>query len=283
MSPAPAFWKCLLACLLLWGPTAAATPTPTLPPGTRMPDYAVALLLNTTPSEMKRHWQLVLNQLTNDTGLHFHLRFYEDVASFENSLMLNETDFALLGPLQVWKLRSRYQPHLRSRLPLTSAVIVLENSSLNKLSDLKGRPLGLQEGANHSANVLVLRELNAQKTEPELTFVRTESNALRAVIMGKIDAAIVDNFNLKALPPEIVAQVKIIYRSRELPAPAFVANLSLPPETIEKVKKSLLRLQKTHAQLLDAVLLPDLTEADLNQDYADIGKALTSEADNARP
>lgn len=264
----------LLLCLALGGQQAHAQ---TGPDG---PDYVIALPPVLPPSEVKRRWQPVLDQMTRDTGLRFHLRFYEDFESFESGLLRDETDFALLSPVQVWRLRSRYRPQLRNSLPMTGIVVTHKNSPLKQLGDLRGRSLSLQQGENLSANFFVQKALREQKIVADLKMVRSESNALRSVVLRKSDAAIANNYILKLLPPEIVAQTRVIYRTQELPAPAIAANIQVPAEDTQKVKEALLRLRENRSPLLDVISMPGLVEADLDRDYSVIGRALGAEVPN---
>jgi len=154
------------------------------------------------------------------------------------------------------------------------------NSVLKQLGDLNGRTLSLQQGENLSANFFVQQALRDQKISATFKTVRSESNALRSVVLGKSDAAIVNNYLLKLLPAEIVAQIRIIYRTQELAPPAIVANIRLPAGDVEKVKSALLRLRENRSPLLDVILMPDLMEADFERDYTSVGRALSAEVSN---
>ncbi|MDI1301373.1 MAG: PhnD/SsuA/transferrin family substrate-binding protein [bacterium] len=241
-------------------------------------DYVVSLIPDMPPSEVKRRWQPVLDQLAHDTGLHFHLHFYADLNSFENGLMPDEVDFAVLSPAQVWMLRSHYRPQLRNGMAMAGIVITQKNSAIKQLGDLRGHSVSLQQGKNIPANLFVQQALREQKIDPDLNVVRSESNALRSVVLGKSDAAIINNYLLQTLPSEIAAQIRVIYRTQELAPPAISSNARLPEEDVRKVKKSLLHLHEAGSPLLDVISMPDPVEADFDRDYSVIGHAMNSEA-----
>lgn len=194
--------------------------------------------------------------------------------------MRDEADFAVLSPVQVWQLRNHYRPQLRNGLPMTVLVVTHKDSSLKQLSDLRGRSLALQQGESLSASLFIHQALREQKIDTHLKMVRSESNALRSVVLGKSDAAIVNNYTLKLLPAEIMAQIRVIYRTLELAPPAIAANIRLPAEDIQKVKNALLRLRETRSPLLDVILMPDIVEADFDRDYGALGSVLNGEAQN---
>lgn len=269
----------LLACLLLacFGPAPAAHAQA----AATGPDYSVAILPVMPPSEIKRRWQPLLDQLTRETGLRFHFRFYEDFESFNAGLLKEEADFAVMSPLHIWRLRNHYRPQLRGSLPLTGMVVVRQDSPVHQLADLRGRHIAIQEGDNLSANILVGQTLREQKIEINLRLVKTESNALRSVVLGKADAAVVNNYILKFLPPEIVTQIRILYRTADLPPPPIAVSNSVNFDDVKKVKVALLHLRETHAALLEGILMPDITEADMERDYSIVGKLIPGEAGNA--
>jgi phosphonate transport system substrate-binding protein len=242
--------------------------------------YSVAVIPVLPASEIKRRWQPVLDQLAQETGLHFRFRFYEDFAGFESGLAHSEPDFAVMAPLHAWRYRNRYRPLLHGRLPLTGLVVVQKSSPLKQLAELQGRRLSLQEGSNLSANSFVLQTLRGQKIEPELLPVKTESNALRSVVMGRADAAIINNYALKFVPAGILEQLRIIHSTEDLPPPPITGSVRLPAEDVQKVKAAMLHFQESHPQLLQDILMPDIVEADVERDYSMVGKLLPDEAGN---
>lgn len=233
--------------------------------------------------EIKRRWQPVLDQVARDSGLTLRLRFHEDFASFEQAMARGESDFVVASAVQTWRLRQVYRPVLRGRIPLTGLVVVRHDSPWQQLADLDGQVLCLQAGNEISSNLLVLQTLREQKLNVTLNPLNTESSALRSVVRGKSDAAIINNYLMGLSPPDIAARLRIIHRTVDLPPPAISASLRIPPETVEKFRRSLLRLRETHPALLDAVLMSDLIEADLQRDYGNVGKLIPPEAGNATP
>lgn len=244
--------------------------------------YTVAVVPVVPPSEIKRRWQPVLDRLSRDTGLHFRFRFYKDFQEFENSLIQNEADFAVMSPVQLWRLRQHYQPQLRGNMAMTGIVVVQKDSRIDRLASLQGQTLSLPDGANHAANILVLQTLKEQKITPELRQAKSENNALRSVLLGKADAAIINNYSLKFLPLGMAEQLRIIHQTVELPPPPICANARVPPEDVQRVKVAMLKLKETQPQLLESILMPGLLEADFERDYSIVGKLLPAGAINGR-
>lgn len=265
---------CLFACLLP-GPATHAQAA------AAAREYSVAIIPVMPPSEIKRRWQPLLDQLSRETGLRFRFHFYEDFESFDTALQHEDPDIAVMSPLHMWRMRTHYKPQLRGSMGLTGMVVVRHDSNIRQLADLRGRQLAIQEGDNLSANILVSQVLRDQKIEPDLKFVRTESNALRSVVLGKADAAVVNNYILKFLPPEIVNQIRIVYRTADLPPPPIASSSHVGADDAKKIRASLLHLRETHAPLLEGILMPDIMEADMERDYSIVGKLIPGEAGNA--
>ncbi|HEX6591700.1 MAG TPA: phosphate/phosphite/phosphonate ABC transporter substrate-binding protein [Moraxellaceae bacterium] len=240
-------------------------------------EYSVAVLPFIPPSEIKRRWQPVLDQINRDTGLRLHFRYYDDNQEFERDLVQGRADFAVMTPLQTWLLRQQYRPLLRNTQPLVGLVVVRNDSKIKQLADLHERKVGLQEGENQPSSMLIRRALREQKIEPDLQFMRSETNALRSVVLGKTDAAIANNYVLRFLPLEIGRQLRVVYSASEMPPPPFTASQKLPAEDVAKVKAAVLAFRSSHPELLEATLMPDVTEADLERDYAAMAKLLAGE------
>lgn len=232
-------------------------------------------------AEIKRRWQPVLDQIAHDSGLQLRFRFHEDFAAFERAMARGESDFVVASAVQTWRLRQVYRPILRGRLPLTGLVVVRHDSPLQRLSDLGGRVLCIQAGNEISSNLLVLQTLREQKLAVTINPLNTESSALRSVLRGKSDAAVINNYLMGLLPPDIAPRLRVIHRTLDLPPPAISASTRTPADTVDRFRRGMLRLRETHPSLLDAILMPDLTEADLDRDYANVGKLIPAEAGNA--
>ncbi len=261
----------LLICLMSWQAADLHA--------AEQPAYTITIIPVMPPAETKRRWQPVLDYLTRDTGLHFRFRFHDSQESFEKELGKKDTDFAVMSPVNAWQLREHYRPLLRSSQALTGIVVVPRESHLQSLPDLQGQRLALQEGDNLSANRLIGKTLKEQKITTDFLFSSSESNAIRSMMLGKADAALVNSYLLTVLPREIASKIRIIHRSAELPALPLANGRNVPAADLQKLKDAMLRLRKSQPALLESILMPDITEA-LAEDYSGIGKLLSLETGN---
>lgn len=275
--PVPRHWLC--ACMLLGsllalfhGPAHAANAA-----------YTVAILPVLPATEIKRRWQPLLDALARETGLSFRFRLYEDNAQLEASLLRSEPDFAMLGALQLWHVRPHYLPILRDTRPMIGMVVVRRDSPLHTLNDLNDRTLALPNGSDMTASLLQSQTLKDLKVRPQIKTQRTHVNGLRAVMLGKIDAAVINSYSLQLLPPELMQQLRIIYRTEPLPPPAFAVAPRVPDADVRKVKAAFLRLNTTQPAMLEAALMPNITEADMERDYNILSRILPSETAHAQP
>lgn len=271
-----------LLAALLPACAAAGAPAPAAPSPAAAREYTVAVIPIMPPAEVKRRWQPVLDEITRLSGLRFRFHFYPDFARFEQGLAQEEVDIAVASPVLTWKLREHYRPLLRGPLPLVAQVVVRQDSPLQKLADLDKRTLGLQEGATLSSNVLVLRTLREQKITYLARPMNTESSALRSVVLGTTDAALVNNYLMMMVPPEVLKRLRVIHSAMELPPPAIMASRQAPPEVVHRFREAFLQLRDSSPALMDTILMRDLAEADLERDYGVMAK-LPAEAPGEKP
>lgn len=262
----PLLLLCLLASLL-----PAAVRAQAAGPGH---EYTVAVIPIMPPAEVKRRFQPLLDEATRRTGLRFRFRFYKDFKRFEQGLAAEEVDFTLASPVLIWQLRDRYRPILRSSRPLIGQVVVHRDSPLQQLSDLGQRSLGYQEGGALSTNLFVLRTLREQKVDFLPRPLNTESSALRSAFLRKNDAALVNNYLMQLVPANVAQQLRVIHSAPDLPPPAIMAGRQAPPEVVQKFRDALLALRESHPALLASILMPDLTEADIERDYGVMARHL---------
>lgn len=255
-------WLC--ACMLLGSLLAFM---PGLAPAAATA-YSVAVVPALPATEIKRRWQPLLDQLSHDTGFVLHFRFYADNEQFEKGLMRSEPDFAMIGPYQMWKMRAHYQPILHDAAAMIGLVMVRKDSPLQSLADLDGHSLAYPNGSDMASTLLFAQTLKALKVQPRLKPQRTHANGLRGVILGKFDAAIINNYSLKLMPPELEHQLRVIHRTDPMPGPAFACAQRIPGEDARKLKEAMLQLKATHPELLESALMPNLSDADLEKDYS---------------
>lgn len=246
-------------------------------------EYTVAVIPIMPPAEVKRRWQPVLDEAARATGLRFRFHFYPDFADFEQGLAAAEVDFAMASPVVIWNVREHYRPLLRGRLPLVGQVVVRRDSPLQTLADLNEHSLGMQDGSTLSTNLLTLRTLRDQKIAYTPHLMNTESSALRSVVMGRDDAALVNNYLMQLVPAGILPRLRVIHSAADLPPPAMLVNRLTPPEVAQKFRNALFALRETNPAMLDSILMTDLTDADLERDYGIMARLLAPEGGGDKP
>lgn len=272
--PVTRLW--LRACMLL-GSLLVVFPEPA-PAATAT--YSVAVVPALPATEIKRRWQPLLDQLQRETGFILKFRFYDDNQTFEKGLQGSEPDFAMIGPFQTWKLRAQYQPMLRDAAPMVGMVLVRKDSRLQTLADLDGKTLAFPGGSDMSSSLLFSHEFKAQKVQPRLMPQRTHVNGLRAVMLGKVDAAIINSYSLRLMPPGLEQQLRPIHRTMPMPGPAFANAKRITEEDARRMKDAFLRLKASHPALLESALMSNLIEADIDKDYGVFATLMPAEAND---
>lgn len=263
------FLRCILVLLALCLAPNGSQAEPVSPPA-----YTVAVMPAVPAVFIKQYWQPILNQLSQQSGLHFHLRLFSNMADFERSLSRNEVDIAVVSPVQILAHRSHLQPLLRNERALTGLVMVPLSSPVKALPDLAGRTVATQSSAGFPADAMVRSALLAAHIAPRFKLTSTEVNAAQSVALRRADAAILSNYSASLLPPSVAKQLRVMYQSAELPGPTIATHPRLGAESTQKIKAAFLQLRATHAALLKPVLIENLVEADFDKDYAVLAQAL---------
>lgn len=216
-------------------------------------------------TEIKRRWQPVLDYLNRSTGDRFQFLFHENGLLFQQSLQNGAGDFVILGPMQTWQARQRYRPILRDGHAMHAMVVVHKDSPINSLADLHEKRLAVPEIQDLAAGIVIRQQLKQAGIAPKLQPMRTHGSGFRAVLIGKADAAAGDSLNYSLQSPDMLAKLKVIYRSAAMPSSSFAARRDLPPEVVQRFRDALLNMKDPKLQT--SLPLQGLVEADLERDY----------------
>lgn len=285
--PAGRLTRLLTPLLLVAGLLSGPAPAQGLDPG-RAPgqdaatppvaarEYTLAITPLMPAAEMKRRWQPVLDEIARSAGLRFRFRFYEDQARFDRGLAEGAVDFAVAGPVVIWQQRQHYAPLLRGNLSLRGLVVVRQDSPLQDIVDLQERTLAMKAGSAIISSMPALRALWDKKSRYRLHLANTDSSALRSVIVGRSDAAAVDNYVLKLAAPDVIRQLRILHQAPDLPPPAILGNRRCPTEVLRRFRDAVLGMRERQPAMLESIVMPDVVEADLERDYGVMATVLAT-------
>lgn len=134
------------------------------------------------------------------------------------------------------------------------------DSGLTALPDLRGRAIGLENGASTSGYLLPVAYLIEQGLSPvmldgsnalaptnEVGYVFTEDdeNTVQWVLSGKLPAGVLDNQRFASLPPESRAQFTVLAETEQIARQIGLVRPGLAPELQAALKAALLEMDQT--------------------------------------
>ncbi len=198
-------------------------------------------------------YQPLIDYLTETTGHRFELklkRSYEDTVV---SLGKGETDVAILGPLTYLEAHARYgavcilRPLTQKKEAFYHAVIITKrDSSIRRLSDLKGKSIAFAALKSTSGNLLpryLLAEAGIHLKDLEMyrNFDYHET-VIKRVLSGEYGAgAVRDSVAKKYMP----LGIRIIARSDPIPTGPVVVGPRTSYIEAEMIKSALININKT--------------------------------------
>lgn len=205
--------------------------------------------LRSSPQEDAAQYKPFLEYLEATTGYQFKLHFTPKNSTTSDELGQNKTQFAAMGATSFLKAQHQYGAislvrglNHQNRAEYRSAFVVRPNSSIRNIGDIKGRTLAFGSYDSTQGHIIprIMLEQNGIMLDNLLTYHYTGShqNCAEAVISGKFDVCGMQHQLADSLASQ--GLVRIIHTSGYYPSSGIVANKSVPPDVIARVKQALL-------------------------------------------
>ena len=240
--------------------------------------YILSVVPQFTPSEVHRNWTPIVEKLSKATGLQFQLKIYPSIPKFEQAFLNGDIDLAFMNPYHavMAKRAQGYIPLLRDDAnSLTGILLVQRDSPIKSIKELNGKTLAFPAPNAFGAS-LYMRALLAEQEKISITphYLKTHSNVYRHVIIGEAAAGGGVNITLKREPPEVQAQLRVLFETPGVASPPLVAHPRVPQEMRQAVTNTMLELGNDPAgqKLLAEIQLPKPIKADYARDYQPLEK-----------
>lgn len=168
---------------------------------------------------------------------------------FFKKLSQQRYDFALIQPFWYPPAADRfnYIPLARFEEPLTSVIIVPEDSPIKSLNDLRGKTIATPPAfvpvVHMARRALMDRGL---KTGIDLYFKAYKSvdSCFQQVLIGDASACVAPNFAKKTIEKKLQVKLRTVVESPSIPNLSFVVHSRVPVAHREMVKNLLLSWDK---------------------------------------
>lgn len=213
-------------------------------------------IISTESSQnLKSDWQPLLDDMSKQVGAEIKPFFASDYAGVIQAMRFGKVDMAWYGNKSAMEAVDRASGEVFARVVYDdgttgykSVLIAQKNSPINNVEDMLANAKALNFGngdPNSTSGYLVPAYyiFGKHNVDPKQIFKRTlnanhESN-LMAVANGQLDVATFNSNGwdmMKERQPEILAKVKMIWESPEIPSDPLVWRSDMPEETKQKVK-----------------------------------------------
>lgn len=194
-------------------------------------------------------WTPVLEEISARAGVTLYLRGSADIPEFEQSFQEGVYDFAYMNPYHsLVALRTQgYEPIIRDNgRKLFGVLVVRKDSDFETVEDLEGGVIAYPAPNALGASLLMRAVLDRDfGLEYRADFVKTHSSAYLNVALGAADAAGGVMGTFRSLDPSISSQLRIIYKTVEMPPHPLTSHPRVPARVREKVVQAFLDLAET--------------------------------------
>jgi len=202
--------------------------------------------------------------LTEATGLEYEFYPVTSRTAAVEALNAQKVDFVLTGPAEyvVMRKRTDAQPVVGfSRPDYFSAVIVMADSGIDAVMDLKGKTIALGDigsTSNHLAPMQVMADYGLKPAEDVKVMHISANVAWEALKKGDV-AAIGMNYGkfvgIRGKETEFEpGAFRVIGRGPDLPNDVLMAGTHVDPQIVEKVRGAFISHSK---ELVEAILVGD--------------------------
>lgn len=240
--------------------------------------YILAVVPQFTPSEVHRNWTPFIQQLSRATGQNFQIRIYPSIPKFEADFLNGKIDLAFMNPYHAVMARKAqgYIPLVRDDANRLSGILVVRrNSPIKSVKELNGKEI-VFPAPNAFGASLYMRALLAGQKGIHLTprYVKTHTNVYRHVILGEAAAGGGVNTTLKHEPPEVQAQLRILFETPEVAPHPLCAHPRVPAAVRQAVVDAMLEMGRNPAmqRQLAEMQISRAVKADYARDYQPLEK-----------
>lgn len=240
--------------------------------------YILAVAPQLTPSEIYSKWTPIVEKLSKASGRQFEIRIYSDFQKFETAFLKGEIDLAYMNPYHavMAKRAQGYIPLVRDDAGLLSGLLVVRrDSQIKTIRELNGKEL-VFPAPNAFAASLYMQALLVEQEKISIAprYVKTHANVYRHVILGEAVAGGGVNNTLKREPPEVQAQLRVLFETPGVPSHPLVAHPRVPQGLRQVVMNILLEMENDPVgkKLLMDIQIPKPVKADYARDYQSLEK-----------
>jgi phosphonate transport system substrate-binding protein len=236
-------------------------------------EYTFAVIPQAPPEVMHRNWLPFIERFSSDTGLLLRLKLYEKIADFEDDLKQGRVDFAYMTPVQAvmaWKAQ-KYLPLVRNKNLIAGSIFVRKDSTISKLSDLKGKAIAFI-GPKNVCSIILTHDMDALQMSRR--YVGSSSNVYKQVAIGDVAAGGTLDTAFERSTPEVKQMLRPIYTTELLSPHPITVHPSVDARVRQSIIEVMLKYSgdKDTLAMLEKIQMQNPVVADYQRDYQPLEK-----------
>lgn len=205
---------------------------------------------NSTLVLIRTHQPLV-SHLEQALGRKIQILTSNDYFTHINQVMAGDFDLLITGPhFGVMAAEKAYQPLFRYQTDLLPVFVVRQDSSIQKIADLRGKRLGMPNRlaviSNGGVKWLSERGLQLHQDYQSVEYA-SHGAAIAAVVSGEVDFALSALSAWQQGQETLRAKTRLLETDIRLPQVMTLAHRRLPPADINRLRQALLSFGETSA------------------------------------
>lgn len=208
--------------------------------------YSVGVVPQFEARRIAEIWQPLLDEISQQSGIKLQLKASSSIPVFEKQLAAGEFDFAYMNPYHavVAYDQQGYIPLLRDTgRSLFGVIVVRKDSPIQTVNELNGETVAFPSPNALGAALLPRAEFDRKfNIKINELYVKSHSSVYLNVLLGKAAAGGGVQKTLAQQPEKIRNQLRVLYKTTEVPAHPITVHPRIDRAIQDKVKAAFITL-----------------------------------------
>lgn len=212
----------------------------------------MALIPYLSPNVLVPLFQPLARHFERDVGRPVELYSAPSIRAHVERILRPEYDIIFSAPHfgRLAQLDAGYVPIGSFERPLVGVITVKNDGPIRDIGQLRGKTVAINDRLVLNS-ILTLAELGKRGIgvgDIRIVPAASQNSAILSVASGDVDAAITVNFALGQIPRERQGEVRVLFRTDEIPSmpsTLILVHPSMPQKERERLKASLMRFAGT--------------------------------------